>query len=157
MTQRNITILCSIIIIFLDQATKQTILFKFALYYLPIKLSQFCNLMCTWNTGFAFSCLHIFTFYYKIILFGILASHYIFIFHIKKIFSLFDGFIIGGVLSNILDRFLYGAVFDFIDLHICDFHYPTFNVADTFIVLFILIRLFKNEFFYIIWEIYKIS
>lgn len=144
MTIKIATVSCSIITILLDQVAKQIILLNLALYYLPIKLSQFCNFICTWNTGFAFSSLNMFALSYKIILLSVLLSHYLLIFYMKKIFSIFEGFIIGGVLSNILDRFLYGAVFDFIDLHIFGIHYPTFNVADIFIVFFILISIFKN-------------
>ena len=43
--------------------------------------------------------------------------------------------IIGGALGNLIDRIKYGAVFDFIDLHIERFHWPAFNIADAFICL----------------------
>ena len=42
-------------------------------------------------------------------------------------------FIIGGAFGNLLDRFAYGAVVDFIDFHIFGLHWPAFNIADTFI------------------------
>ena len=41
--------------------------------------------------------------------------------------------VIGGI-SNVVDRFLYGGVIDFIDLHIGTWHWPTFNIADGAIV-----------------------
>jgi len=41
------------------------------------------------------------------------------------------GLIIGGALGNIIDRALFGAVADFLDLHWGTWHFPTFNVADT--------------------------
>jgi len=44
-------------------------------------------------------------------------------------------FIIGGALGNLIDRIKYGAVFDFIDLHISGFHWPAFNIADAFICI----------------------
>ena len=40
------------------------------------------------------------------------------------------GLIIGGALGNALDRALYGAVVDFLDLHAFDRHFFVFNVAD---------------------------
>ncbi len=43
--------------------------------------------------------------------------------------------IISGALSNILDRFMYGGVVDFIDCYIGTWHWPTFNIADSFIVM----------------------
>ena len=44
------------------------------------------------------------------------------------------GLIVGGALGNILDRILYGgAVADFFDFHLGEWHFATFNVADSFI------------------------
>ena len=41
--------------------------------------------------------------------------------------------IIGGSLGNLYDRIYFYAVPDFIDLHIGNFHWFIFNVADIFI------------------------
>ena len=38
--------------------------------------------------------------------------------------------IIGGAIGNVIDRFKYGAVADFFDFHIWNYHWPAFNVAD---------------------------
>lgn len=39
--------------------------------------------------------------------------------------------IIGGALGNVVDRLHYGYVIDFIDFHMAQYHWPTFNVADS--------------------------
>jgi len=41
------------------------------------------------------------------------------------------GLVIGGALGNIIDRAMFGAVADFIDFYVGDWHFPTFNVADS--------------------------
>lgn len=41
------------------------------------------------------------------------------------------GAILGGAVGNVLDRLRLGAVVDFIDAHIGDWHWPAFNVADS--------------------------
>ena len=41
--------------------------------------------------------------------------------------------IFGGAIGNLYDRIFYNAVPDFIDLHIGNFHWFIFNVADIFI------------------------
>jgi signal peptidase II len=45
------------------------------------------------------------------------------------------GLVIGGALGNIVDRVRYGAVADFFDLHWLGYHWPAFNLADTAIVV----------------------
>ena len=40
------------------------------------------------------------------------------------------GLIIGGAIGNVIDRAMVGAVVDFLDFHVADYHWPTFNVAD---------------------------
>ena len=43
--------------------------------------------------------------------------------------------VIGGALGNVIDRFRFGAVMDFIDIHAFGYHYPSFNIADSAIVI----------------------
>ncbi len=45
------------------------------------------------------------------------------------------GLIIGGALGNAYDRVVWGAVADLFDFHLAGFHWPTFNPADTAIVV----------------------
>lgn len=39
--------------------------------------------------------------------------------------------IIAGALGNLIDRIFYGFVIDFIDIHFYDWHFATFNIADS--------------------------
>src|SRR3954463_6445833 len=43
--------------------------------------------------------------------------------------------ILGGALGNVIDRFRYGQVVDFLDLHAAGWHWPAFNVADSAITI----------------------
>ena len=52
-------------------------------------------------------------------------------------------FIISGAIGNLIDRFKYKAVVDFIDFHINNFHWPAFNFADTYITIGAFIYLFS--------------
>ena len=44
------------------------------------------------------------------------------------------GLIVGGALSNVIDRLVYGAVADFFLFHVGDFEWYVFNLADAWIV-----------------------
>lgn len=55
--------------------------------------------------------------------------------------------VIGGALGNVIDRVRFGAVIDFLDFHIMDWHYPAFNIADSAVVLGVLTLIVYSVFF----------
>ena len=58
----------------------------------------------------------------------------------------FLSLVLGGALGNLYDRVLYFSVPDFIDIHFNDYHWFTFNIADIFISLGIILILLKEVF-----------
>ena len=59
---------------------------------------------------------------------------------------MFLSFVLGGALGNLYDRFTYNAVPDFIDIHYKSFHWFTFNLADIFISMGIIMLIGKEIF-----------
>ena len=114
-------------------------------------LSEYLNLQLVWNKGIAFGMLSIDeSVYYNLITLFIFIVIIILIYFANKC----EGFekisyilIISGALGNIFDRIYYNAVPDFIDLHINDFHWFIFNIADIFISVGILCLIFVEIFF----------
>ncbi len=51
-------------------------------------------------------------------------------------------FILGGAGGNLIDRFAYGEVIDFLDFYWRGYHWPAFNVADSFISVGVCITVF---------------
>jgi len=43
--------------------------------------------------------------------------------------------IVGGAIGNLIDRFRFGYVVDFLDVYFRDHHWPAFNVADSAICI----------------------
>lgn len=62
----------------------------------------------------------------------------------KKLFSY--SLVIAGAIGNLIDRIQYGFVIDFIDFHINNWHFATFNIADSSIFIGILI-IIKNNYY----------
>ena len=108
--------------------------------------SKFLNITLIWNEGIAFG---LFSFdekylYNFLTLFIFIIIIIIFFMFIKskglKKYSLL--MILGGALSNVYDRIFYGAVPDFLDFHISNFHWFIFNVADVFISIGVIFMIF---------------
>jgi len=54
--------------------------------------------------------------------------------------------ILGGAIGNLIDRFRFGHVVDFLDLHAGKYHWPAFNVADSALTVGITILLVQYVF-----------
>src|SRR5207245_9988897 len=56
--------------------------------------------------------------------------------------------ILGGALSNLVDRIRVGRVVDFLDVYVQSYHWPSFNLADSAIVvgaLFLILQVIFSE------------
>ena len=107
-----------------------------------VSITPFLNFNLIWNEGIAFG---LFSFdeklYYNLLTLLIILVTVIIIWLMlksKELEKLCFIMIVGGSLGNIFDRIFYNAVPDFIDIHINNFHWFIFNVADIFITLGIL-------------------
>ena len=147
-------IIIILIIFFFDRLTK--------LYLINLQASgtdidfyifPFLNFYLIWNTGIGFGLASMETnIYYHIlttiIVFVNLGLIY-FLLKSKGIYVYLLATIIGGSLGNLFDRIYYYAVPDFIDLHLGNYHWFIFNVADIFITVgiigLILVELLEKE------------
>jgi signal peptidase II len=53
--------------------------------------------------------------------------------------------ILGGAIGNLLDRFRFGYVVDFLDVYVGTHHWPAFNVADSAICIGIVLLFFDMK------------
>jgi len=98
---------------------------------------RYFNLVLSHNTGGAFSLLagrpRVFT---VLSLVAIVLLGYLFTRLEGKTFStLATAGVLAGALGNLVDRFRFGYVIDFVDLHIGAWHWYIFNVADAAITI----------------------
>ena len=63
---------------------------------------------------------------------------------LNKLENFVYGMIIGGIVGNLFDRIFYKSVTDFIDFRIFGYNYPIFNLADSFIVIGIIILIIMS-------------
>ncbi len=138
------------IIFFLDRYSKNLIL-SLLENEKYLFINNYLNLNLVFNTGIGFGFFSLNAgIYYNIlsilIFFIILVLIYL-MFKSKTSEKIFFSLIIGGAIGNLYDRIIYKAVPDFIDFHIKEFHWFTFNIADIFISLGIIFMII-NELIY---------
>lgn len=123
----------------LDIVSKQWILGNFALGQSQPLLPSF-NLYYARNYGAAFSFLADHAgwqrWFFAVIAIAIVGVLLVMMYRNaakQKASNIAYALIIGGAIGNLIDRLWHGFVIDFIDFYIGNWHYPTFNLADTFI------------------------
>jgi len=146
-----IKILIVSIIFTLDRISKTYVIDLFNnTQFNEIYLLDFINIHFIWNEGIAFGLLSFNddAIYKTITLIIIIISIIIFFFSLnsKNHIGYFFAIILGGALGNLYDRIKFSAVPDFIDLHIGNYHWFIFNVADIFITLGIFCLIFDELF-----------
>jgi len=111
-------------------------------------INDYLNFNLIWNTGVGFGLFSQNANLYYHATSSLIFMVIVFLFYLtikanftdKMSFSL----IIGGALGNFYDRIYYYAVPDFIDFHINDFHWFTFNIADIFITVGVVVLIVKD-------------
>ena len=143
----NFIIILSIFI--LDRLTK-----FYVIYFDKVNIgseifsSKFLNIYLMWNDGIAFGLFSLdeknLYNYLTIFIFIIVVFILFWIIKSKGIQKYALSMISGGALGNLFDRIIYRAVPDFIDLHVNNFHWFIFNIADIFITIGVFIMILSE-------------
>ncbi len=131
----------ALLVFITDQVTKIWALYRLADCY-SLKILPFLNFTLVKNEGIAFGLFNEGGKFKNILLIIItsIATLMLLYFHLRmKKSSLLKTFLLalvfGGAIGNLYDRIFRGYVVDFIDVYISNFHWPVFNLADTYITI----------------------
>lgn len=139
MKNKNLTngFIVALIVLVADQLHKYIMLHEFGFINGRfVEVTSFFNLVMVWNYGISFGIMNEGENSKQALMLVImmLAIISFLVFWLRKAESKFQavsiGLVIGGALGNMVDRIIYGAVADFLDFHINNYHWPAFNVAD---------------------------
>ena len=116
-------------------------------------INPLLNIYLVWNTGIGFGLISLESnIFYHLLTFIIFIINLVLIFFLTKSkgsTAYLLTLVIGGSLGNLFDRLYYYAVPDFIDIHVRNFHWFIFNVADIFITIgiigIIILELLKSK------------
>jgi len=111
-------------------------------------INDYLNFNLIWNTGVGFGLFSQNANLYYHATSSLIFMVIVFLFYLTIKANFIDkisfSLIIGGALGNFYDRIYYYAVPDFIDFHINDFHWFTFNIADIFITVGVVVLIVKD-------------
>ena len=158
----NIKIFILFIFLFaaFDQITKLLVIYYFEIDVERLNstiifyINEYLNFYIIWNKGFAFGLfqndIDLVNNIYMVLILTIIIILFIYALQINRRMYYFSfSLIIGGAIGNLIDRFSYNAVLDFIDLHYNNYHWYVFNIADITIttgcILTIILELFFKE------------
>ena len=149
----HISLTLALIVLVLDLVSKHWVV-SILLHGQQIPLTNFFNLVLTYNAGAAFSFLSDASGWQRWFFSGIAAAASILIVYLlrkhaaEKLFCLALSLVLGGALGNLWDRITLGHVVDFLDFHVGGYHWPAFNVADSAIFLgamFLIVESFRHK------------
>ena len=127
------------IFIFFDQLSKQWAIKNIFDDQKIIEINKYLNFVPVWNKGISFGMFSNIENINFFMIFVTLVIILILFFWFFKTIILYQKvaliFIISGAIGNLIDRFTYKAVIDFIDFHINNAHWPAFNLSDTYITI----------------------
>lgn len=110
-------------------------------------IDNFFRITYVKNTGAAFSIFSNNTILVIIISVVVIGFLLFYIYKNKgnnKLENVSYAFILGGAIGNLIDRLVYGYVIDFLDFEILSYDAPIFNLADTFIVIGVILFLINT-------------
>ncbi|MCP4128115.1 MAG: lipoprotein signal peptidase [Gammaproteobacteria bacterium] len=139
----------SLVVVVLDQVSKQLIVSSFMLYEV-LELLPLFNLTLAYNEGAAFSFLSDQSGWQRWFLSGVAAvATLVMVLWLRglkqheRLSAIALALIVGGAVGNLIDRLLFGYVIDFLDFYIGQYHWPAFNVADSAISIGVAILLYE--------------
>src|SRR5438034_3333565 len=142
--------------LFLDRWTKSVIQSRFSLNESISVIDDFFNITYVRNTGVAFGIFSSISSPAKSVLLSVftaLAATLVTVYSARtstrnRLLQVALGLILGGALGNLYDRLAYGYVNDFLEFYIGNYHWPSFNIADSAIsigVVLLTIEVIRNE------------
>ena len=140
----------AVLTLFVDQLSKILVSIFFRVGEQWIIIRNFFSIHFIENYGAAWS---IFSGRLNLLIFASLVAIFIiyrFMYNFKtnKRNNLAFGILLGGILGNLIDRIFLGYVKDFLSFKILSYYFPVFNLADSFIVIGVILLLyavFKGE------------
>ena len=119
--------------------------------FMSLEVWPFFNIVMVWNQGVSFGLLSsdsaITAIALSLLSLAITVIFTIWLFRSTSRFQCIAiALVISGAIGNVIDRVRFGAVIDFLDVHIAGYHWPAFNVADSAISIGVFLLIIHSFF-----------
>jgi signal peptidase II len=138
------------VLVVLDFWTKNLASQNLSLYR-PVELTSWLNLTLAHNEGAAFSFLAGAggwqRWFFSVVAVVISLILMVWLWRLpnrSRLLPVSISLVLGGAIGNLIDRIRYGYVVDFIDVHVDGWHWPAFNLADSVIVIGVILLLIEG-------------
>lgn len=153
-TKYKILFIVTPLIFILDQLSKWVIITNIKIGDGFSVIQNYFDIVHVTNTGAAFGMLAGAASSFRVPFFYLISAIAVIIIAVMliklpkddKLLALVFSLILGGVAGNITDRLRFGAVTDFLSVHIHDLYWPAFNIADSAITV---------SMFLLIWSLFR--
>ena len=147
----RLALLLAAVVILLDQVSKWVVVEHVMRPPRIIPVTDFFNLVFTFNRGVSFGLLSsdspwapwLLSAFALAVCVGLLVwLHSLG----SRLAAVGIGMIVGGAIGNVIDRVRFGAVVDFLDFHVGGWHWPAFNIADSAITVGVIMIVLQGLF-----------
>jgi len=119
--------------------------------YRPVEITPWLNLTLAHNEGAAFSFLAGAggwqRWFFSVVAVVISVILMVWLWRLpdrSRLLPVAISLVLGGAIGNLIDRVRFGYVVDFVDVHYSGWHWPAFNLADSVIVIGVILLLIEG-------------
>ena len=146
---RNLGLTVAALTLIVDRLSKLWLVGYLADHPLGVEVTPFFNLVMVWNTGVSFG---LFSgsgdagrWILSALALAITGFLTVWLWSVRsRLIAVALGLVIGGALSNVIDRLYWGKVADFFDFHVAGYSWPAFNVSDSGVVIGVVLLLLDS-------------
>ena len=150
MSDRSKSALLMMIVVVLDQVSKWSVMTCMSE---PVEITSFLSFHLTYNRGISWGLFNGAASWLFVVITGIICmltiSLCVYAYQQRTLGNAIDGelLVIAGSFSNCIDRIIHSGVVDFIVIHLGEYTWPVFNLADIAIVVGVFIMFLQHIIF----------
>ncbi len=143
MTKGLLSLGVALVLTVLDQFSKYLTVKYLSSSFHPVKITSFFQIVYVQNRGAAFGLFQSLGNWVFVLVSIVAIGIVVYIICKEKESPIVMALILSGAAGNLIDRLRFGYVVDFLDFHVGSYHWPAFNLADTYLSIGLILLFVK--------------